>query len=225
MRIFFRFYNLWQKLAYTVRCKLIGMKGAVFVFHEVSNSFDHDESCKIRQSTFREIIERLSIEYKVITTDEFFASDEGNTAVITFDDVPLSFYTEAYPILKEKGLPFTLFIAKKFVGMEGFLSSEVISDLDKDPLCTIGAHTCNHIRLRGEKVSLSDIEESKKFLVSLLGHSVDYFAYPFGRYDSVSGKNRKEVKACGFKAAFSTIPTAVPRRYNRWFIPRIELIR
>ena len=223
-RVFLGGLNLLAKLWNKALCLLCGRKGVVLVFHEVSDSFDHDESCKIRQSSFRRIIERVAANYKIVPVDEFLSSKEKNMAVITFDDVPNSFYSEAYPFLKEKELPFTLFVAKKFVGMNGFLSAEEILSLDKDPLCTIGAHTCNHVQLRYESNSEYDIKESKLFLEELLGHQVKYMAYPYGRYDSVSGKNRREVKKSGFVAAFSTIQACVPNRYKKWFIPRIEVI-
>lgn len=95
-----------------------------------------------------------------------------------------------------------------------FLSAEEIKTLDADPLFIIGAHTCNHVRLWDEKGSRRYIDESKLYLEELLGHPIQYIAYPFGRYDSVSRKNRHEAEASGFKAAFSTIPTAVPRHFN-----------
>lgn len=223
-RYFYRFCNLYHKYANSLSCLLLGEKGVILVFHEVSDSFDHDVSCKIRLSTFRRIIERVATDYKIVSVEDFLSSREKNMAVITFDDVPHSIYTEAYPFLKEKGLPFTLFVAKKFVGMDGFLSEVELKELDKDPLCTIGAHTCNHVQLRYESDSKNDIKESKVILEELLGHQVKYLAYPYGRYDSVSGKNRREVKESGFVAAFSTIQACVPCRYDELFIPRIEVI-
>ena len=149
----------------------------------------------------------------------------SNGIVITFDDVPHSFLENAYPILKEKNIPFTLFICKKYVGKAGFLSENEIMELDKDPLCTIGAHTLNHVRLRNEIGSKEDIAGSKRYLERLLQHEIKYFAYPYGRYDSVSNKNRREVEEAGFVAAFSTIPSFVSYKLNRFFIPRIEYIK
>ena len=224
-RVFLRGLNLLAKTWNKTLCLLCGRKGVVLVFHEVSDSFDHDESCKIRLTTFRRIIDSVAAGYKIVSVEDFLSSKEKNMAVITFDDVPQSFYTAAYPLLKEKGLQFTLFVAKKFVGMNGFLSAEEIISLDKDPLCTIGAHTCNHVQLRYENDSESDIKDSKVYLEELLGHQVKYMAYPFGRYDSVSGKNRREVKETGFVAAFSTINSLVPRCFNHFFIPRQEQIQ
>lgn len=223
--LWLRGLNLLSKWYNQLLCLFLGKKGQVLVFHEVSDCFSNDTSCKIRLTTFKHIIERIATKNKYTGVDALIDKHVNNVVAVTFDDVPHSFYTEAYPILKEKQVPFTIFVAKKYVGAEGFLSADEIKVLDKDPLCTIGAHTCNHTRLRDEKESKQDIEESKLFLESLLGHEIMYLAYPFGRYDSVSRRNRKEAETAGFKAAFSTIPTAVPVRFNRWFVPRIELIQ
>lgn len=223
--LWLRGLNLLSKWYNQLLCLFLGKKGQVLVFHEVSETFSNDTSCKIRLSTFNRIIERIESKKRYVGIEALIDGRDNNVVVVTFDDVPHSFYTEAYPILKEKQIPFTLFVAKKYVGVEGFLSADEIKILDKDPLCTIGAHTCNHARLRNEKESKQDIEESKRFLESLLGHEIKYLAFPYGRYDSVSTKNRNEAEVAGFKAAFSTIPTAVPVRFNRWFVPRIELIQ
>jgi peptidoglycan/xylan/chitin deacetylase (PgdA/CDA1 family) len=217
--------NLFAKLYNRTLCVLFGRKGNVLVFHEVSQVFENDQSCKIRVDTFKRIIERAAKHYQIVSVDEFLKKGLNKAAVITFDDVPLSFYKEAYPILKEKQMPFTLFISNKFVGEQGYLSEKEILVLAQDPLCTIGAHTCNHVRLRNESGSKLDIKESKNYLERLLGKPVDFLAYPYGRYDSVSVKNRQEAKNAGFKAAFSTIPTLVPFRFNKFFIPRVELIK
>lgn len=222
--LFLRGLNLMEKWYNSIRCTIFGEKGIVLVCHEVSNVFEIDESCQIRVDTFKQIIERIASKYRMVSVDQFLEKGEKGAAVVTFDDVPSSFYSEAYPILKEKQIPFTLFVAKKFVGKAGFLSADDIKSLDKDLLCTIGAHTCNHTKLRYEQDSYADIKESKDYLEQLLGHPVKYLAYPYGRHDSVSKKNKMEVKAAGFEAAFSTIQTSVPNKFDKYFIPRIELI-
>lgn len=223
---FFRLQNLLVRWCYSFCCALSQRKRKVMVFHEVQNEISSDRSCCIRTSTFRDMIDREEKHGVFIKIDDLFKSaGKAEGIVITFDDVPHSFLENAYPILKSKSIPFTLFICKKFVGKDGFLSENEIKELDKDSLCTIGAHTTNHVRLRNEAGSKEDIIGSKKYLEDLLHHEVKYFAYPYGRYDSVSKANRKEVQGAGFFAAFSTIPTDVPPKCDKYFVPRIELIK
>lgn len=223
MSLLLRVVNGFARYYSKLKVKITGSRGRVLVFHEIMGK--EDVSCSISPETFYRIIERLRKENHFVHISEILNNGAVNNIAITFDDVPYSFYSEAYPILKEKQIPFTLFVAKKFVGKAGFLSADDIKSLDKDPLCTIGAHTCNHTKLRYEENSYADIKESKDYLEQLLGHPVKYLAYPYGRYDSVSKKNKMEVKAAGFEAAFSTIQTSVPNKFDKYFIPRIELIK
>lgn len=225
-RMFLRLNNLLAKWSGNLLASLFKGKKIVLVFHEIRNDIKKDESCKIRTSTFKTIIDREGELYQYVSVDNLLSDDkESMMAVVSFDDVPHSFLENAYPILKEKNIPFVLFVSGKFVGNDGFLSEEEIIALDKDPLCTIGAHTMNHIKLRDNINGYDEILNSKKYLESLLGHKVKYFAYPYGRYDSVSKKNRKSVEVSGFFAAFSTIQSPVHPFCNRFFIPRLELIK
>lgn len=202
---------------------MAGRRGVVLVFHEITGK--DDASCRISPKAFKTIIERVEKGNRFVSVNDILDKRGSNRISVTFDDVPHSFLDNAYPILKEKGIPFTLFVCKKFVGMDGFLSEREIKELEKDPLCTVGAHSSNHTKLRDELDSNKEIVESKEYLEELLGHPVTLFAYPYGRYDSVSKKNRNEVKEVGFKAAFSTISSPLPNYYDIYFIPRIELIR
>jgi peptidoglycan/xylan/chitin deacetylase (PgdA/CDA1 family) len=64
------------------------------------------------------------------------------------------------------------------------LSWNEISELSKDPLVTIGAHTLNHYNLRNltEEQSFHEIIESKKLLETKIDLKVNHFSYPFGEY-------------------------------------------
>ena len=67
---------------------------------------------------------------------------------------------------------------------EMVLSWEEISELSKDPLVTIGAHTLNHYNLRNlsEEQSYNEIMGCKKLLESKIEKKVDHFSYPFGEF-------------------------------------------
>jgi len=144
-------------------------------------------------------------------------------AVVTFDDVPDNFYTNAYPILRRMQIPFILFITINYIDKPGFLSKNQILELDKDPLCTIGSHTITHPMLRKVRYSKKEIEESKRLLEELLGHSIDYMAYPFGRQSSVSHKIMKQTKEAGYKCAFGTIQAPISDYSSEklFYLPRI----
>ena len=73
----------------------------------------------------------------------------------------------------------------------------------KHPLITIGSHTNNHPFLTkvSEKDLYEELVQSKKYLESLTGKKIEYFAYPYGDYNKDVATLVKKV---GYKAAFCT---------------------
>ena len=173
--------------------------------------------CTVKR--FSEIINKYKGNFYSI--DDFLKDNRGNGVVVSFDDVPESMFINAYPLLKKNRIPFIIYVCPKFVDETGFLSKQQLLELAKDPLCTIGAHTMNHKRLRYETDSFADMYDSKVFLERLINKKVVHFAYPFGRATSVSKRNIREARKAGFKSAVSTLPTTVSQRFNYWFIPRM----
>lgn len=149
--------------------------------------------------------------------------------VVTFDDIPDDVYFYAYPILKRRNIPFTIFVTTKYVDWvkpetgETFITREHLLELDKDTLCTVGAHTISHPMLRNVSNANEEISESKEYLESLLGHSVNYLAYPYGKHSSVSRNTQKLAKEAGFRCAFGTIeaPITDSARFHLFYLPRI----
>ena len=205
------------------------INGLVLMFHHVTNvNLDIGESCKSNVVEFINTLLQVKSEgYRFVSVKEMIWLIKSNSsekfAVVTFDDVPDNFYTNAYTFLKQEKIPFILFITTSFVGKSGFLTEEQILELDKDILCTIGAHTVTHPMLRSVSNSLDELTESKKFLEELLGHSVDYMAYPYGRQSSVSKKVMKEAKKAGYLCAFGTIQSPISDKSskNRFYLPRV----
>ena len=128
-------------------------------------------------------------------------------------------YRFAYPLKA----PLDIYLSPKFIGKKGFLSVDQIKELANNPLCTVGAHTMNHTKLRLERDSFKDMYESKVTIERIIGKEVNHLAYPYGRADSISRKVRREAEKAGYKTATCTIPTKVPNAFDRWYIPRIAV--
>ena len=207
--------------------------GIVLMYHHVSNSYIPGElmSCQHSIKEFKStILHLLKNGYKFLSIKD--ALDLVNEkclekfAVITFDDVPLDAYENAIPILKELQIPFTFFVTTSFLEKEGFVSKEQLVDLDRNcTLCTIGSHTITHPKLRRVSDSFEELIGSKRQLETMLGHSVDYLAYPYGRQSSVSNEVIQQAKEAGYKCAFSTIQSYISdvSIKNMYFLPRIVL--
>jgi peptidoglycan/xylan/chitin deacetylase (PgdA/CDA1 family) len=166
--------------------------------------------------------------FAVIGMQDFLAWRRGEKeipakcALITIDDGWVSGYTNAWPILKEFGYPFTLFIYVNYIGSGGkSLSWDQLAEM-RDAGVDIQCHTYSHSNLRSpgggvdrrtqEMVKKDvaalgvdgwlrkEIVESKKTIETQLGIKVNAFAYPFGIY---SAKAREVVKEAGYEGAFT----------------------
>lgn len=117
-----------------------------------------------------------------------------NAVVITIDDGWRSTYTEAYPELKKRNFPFTVFIYPNIIGKtSNALTWEQIKEMSDDGV-DIQSHALTHPFLtRRKHRSMSDekyaqwlrkeLVESKRVLEKHTGRSVKYIAYPYGDYD------------------------------------------
>lgn len=223
MNVCLRVLSLIQRHWNSTKIAIVGSKGTIFVFHEIDteNRYDVEPSSFCSVDMFRQVLAEHKEQF--CSLDEFLTKSTDDSYVVTFDDVPESVYLNAYPILCEHQVPFVLYLSPKFIGKKGFLSVAQIQEMAKNPLCTIGAHTMNHVKLRLEANSYDDIYQSKVAIEAIVDKSVVHLAYPYGRADSISCKVRKEAKRAGFITATCTIPTKVSKWFNWWYIPRITV--
>ncbi len=81
-----------------------------------------------------------------------------------------------------------------------------IRTMNKDPLCTIGAHTMNHYAVA--KLSAEDckfeLEQSKKIIERELGETVKFFAYPYGDEAAAGPRDFGLAQDAGYVASVTT---------------------
>lgn len=93
----------------------------------------------------------------------------------------------------------------------------------RDSGMTIGGHTANHpILAKLDIISSSrEILEGKEYLESVLGHRVNFFAYPNGKANKdYLSEHINIVRNMGFEAAFSTQAGASTRKSDYFQLPR-----
>ena len=56
---------------------------------------------------------------------------EEDFYALTIDDVPENFYYNAYPLLKEASIPFTLFVNVSLLNKDGFITKEQLVEMSK----------------------------------------------------------------------------------------------
>jgi len=167
--------------------------------------------------------------YTVLPLTEIVAAFEAGatlpdrTLAITIDDAFLSVYTEAWPRLREAGLPFTLFVATGPIDNQtaGYMSWDQLRDMVAGGV-TIGQHTVSHIRMYelSEAENIAEIETARARFAAELGLTPEFFAYPFGEYRPAG---RDLVAAAGFRAAFGQQSGVAHRAANRFTLPRFAM--
>ncbi len=107
------------------------------------------------------------------------------------------------------------------------MSWDEIVDLNRDPLCTIGAHTMNHFALRklAAKDSLEEMRQSRIVTSERIGEDVAFFAYPYGDGEAAGDRDFKLAEEAGFMASVTTRKGVVFEEHGKHLqaIPRIML--
>ena len=151
---------------------------------------------------------------------------------LTFDDGYQDNYDIAYPILKQMNVPFAIYVTTGFIDnrlpmwwypdQQLGLGFEELRALDREPLCTIGAHTFSHPRIDTLTASeqRKEIVDSRTTLEQWLGHSIQHFSYPHGAYND---ETLSIVCECGFSSALCAWGGSIRRGTNSLLLPRTEL--
>ena len=142
--------------------------------------------------------------------------------LLTIDDGFLSFYENAWPILKEKKIPFILFVSTREVGAFNYMSWDQIREISKENFVEIGNHSHTHEYLADEKNDIirKDIKKSIDIFEKELGKNSDFFSYPFGEY---SNDFKKIIKNFGFKYAFGQHSGVIDETKDFYEFPRYPI--
>jgi len=103
-----------------------------------------------------------------------------------------------------------------------------ITTLAADPLCTIGAHTVNHMMLKkvpDDSIVRAEMEMSRSVLQSALGKRPEHLAYPVGDPTSAGPREFHIAADLGFKTAVTTRPGVLfkAHRDHLTALPRISV--
>ena len=142
--------------------------------------------------------------------------------LLTIDDGLQSFYDNAWPILKEKKIPFVLFVNTREVGAFNYMNWDQIKELYRSENVEIGNHSHSHEYLVEENSETikEDILKSIKIFEQNLGRNSEFFSYPFGEY---SLDFKKIIKSLGFKYAFGQHSGVIDETKDLWELPRFPI--
>ena len=216
-----------------------GVRVSVLGYHDFSET-ERETAMRIRTSKFRkqmEVIKKMDI--PVISMADFIAWKDGGKSipdkaiVITLDDGWKSVYTDAYPVLKEFGFPFTIYLYKDYVDGGGkALTTAMIKEMMANG-ATIGSHSTTHPfpqtvkkyrKMGGEAYSKfldKEMAESKRFLDEKFKISADTFAYPGGYFTE---EMLLEAEKVGYTHLFTVQPGKVKRSLPNNILPRYVIL-
>ena len=152
---------------------------------------------------------------------EFEKIKENKKILITIDDAFKSFYTEAWPFLKEKKIPFILFVSTEPIGKYGYMNWNEIKEIDNSEFGYIGHHSHTHEYLidMSDKEFENDIETATKIFKDQLGYVPNIFSYPFGEYSLYM----KKYISKNFKIAFGQHSGIIDVNKDKFELPRFPI--
>lgn len=198
---------------------------AVLMYHRFGE--DKYPSTNIRLDQFDAHLEKLANgNYTVLSLTKIIRHLQDGielpdrTVAITIDDAYLSVFTEAWPRLRARGFPFTVFVATDPVdsGHPNYMSWDQLRELQASGI-DIGSQTKTHPHMH--QIDLAKIDEelssSNEQFLNELGLRPTLFAYPYGEYNLAV---IERVKAAGFTAAFGQ-NSGIAHGFNGFFeLPR-----
>ena len=170
-----------------------------------------------------ELIEENNIEYydPAIFDKQFNYPKKNKKILITIDDAFSSFYENAWPILKQKEIPFILFVSTEPVGKPGYMTWEQIKEVSSYNFAYIGNHSHTHEYLLdfSHLEFTKDIKNSIRIFREKLGYNPIYFSYPFGEYNLEQTQFIKN----NFKYGFGQHSGVIDLTKNPFELPRFPI--
>lgn len=197
------------------------------MLHEVTQSAPGQHlELSITKDNFAKLLDALEVEQIAVVPIAEIHHRKELGVVLTFDDIFQNAYENAFPVLRERRIPYTVFISPGLLGQPGFITSAQLVELKEDPLCTIGFHGREHVLMR--ELTAEQIVAATDACDFEQTYSVkcDYFAFPYGSVYACPTKALKAVRKHAYRGVFSTInsgTSAEQIRKDPWFIPRINV--
>lgn len=163
----------------------------------------------------------LSFYHPTKFIEEFSISKKDKKILLTVDDGFKSFYDNAWPYLKEKKIPFILFVSTEPVGNNGYMTWDQIKEIDKHEFAIIGHHSHSHEYLidKSQDEFLNDMKTANRIFQNELGYVPNLFSYPFGEYS----KFMRDYVSKNFKIAFGQHSGIIDVNKNKFELPRFPI--
>lgn len=152
-----------------------------------------------------------------------------HAVMLTVDDAYRSFYEAGMPIIRQFGVPVSLFVNTDSVGTPGYMSWDEIREVAAAGV-EIGNHTATHAYLVEMSASENfeqwqqrvrdDILSAQQAFAQELGFKPNVFAYPYGEY---SPEIIDILKDLGFIAAYAQQSGVIHSQFDPFILPRFPM--
>ena len=167
----------------------------LLIYHRVGGGTS--DELDVPLAAFKRQLELL-VHHNVVSLDAAIdrldAGDASPSVVVTFDDGFEDVYINAWPVLRGRELPFTIYLASAFVGetmrWEGStaagapgrgLTWDQLAEMVESGLCTVGNHTHRHVR--PHEITADELDTCNSAVKERLGVVPQHFTYPWGIVD------------------------------------------
>jgi peptidoglycan/xylan/chitin deacetylase (PgdA/CDA1 family) len=167
--------------------------------------------------------------YKVLPLPEILERMRGaadlpdRTIAITIDDAYASVYAQAWPRLRQAGLPFTLFVSTDPIdrGAAGYMTWDQVREMKAGGV-TIGSQTASHPHLPDIEIEQVKIEldRAARRIAEETGERPYLLAYPYGEFGLAI---QRVVAERGYVAAFGQHSGVAHAGDDRFGLPRFAL--
>lgn len=180
---------------------------SVLLYHHVSSKTPKSTSVSVEQ--FKQhlaLIEELGLEVVPLTTiTDAIKNNQAvsnNWVAITFDDGYRNVYDNAFPLLAEKNMPFTVFVNPKMVKPSKlYMDWEQLKTLSEAGVI-IANHTMAHENLVQDGLTtaqlIENIEEAEAQIAERLGQNHKMLAFPYGEYNAEVEETLAKLGYIGF---------------------------
>jgi peptidoglycan/xylan/chitin deacetylase (PgdA/CDA1 family) len=167
----------------------------VFVYHRFGDN--RYPTTNIPVGIFEKQLDFLSENnYRVITFGTAVTkwkngeSLPDSCVILTIDDGYLSFYENAFPLLKKYGFTATVFVQTETVGGMDFMNWDQLSHI-REAGIEIGNHSASHLhfvdadRKDARRIFTEDYQKATLAFERHLDYSPEIYAYPYGEWSPV----------------------------------------
>ena len=163
----------------------------LLIYHRIGGGTPDERD--LPTAEFEAQIEELA-RFRVVALDaaldDLDRGDDSPKVVLTFDDGFAEVYATAWPLLRDAGLPFTLYVTTAY--LDGTmhwpgstsqhpgpaLTWQQLEELAASPLVTIGNHT--HTHARPEELSVEELDTCSELLEQRLGIVPQHYCFTWG---------------------------------------------